>query len=531
MKRLALFAALTALMTWPLAAHLASLAPPHQDVYFNMWRLAWFAHAVTTPGAAIFDANIFYPEARTLALSDAIVVESMFAAPLLWVGVRPVLVHNLTLLAGIALSGVAMFALAKHLTGSRGAALIAGMVFAFAPFRFEHIMHMEMQWAMWSPLAFLALHRLYETGRLRYGLAVGACLALQMLSSIYYGIFLATLIGVGGALWLPQDRAVTLRPVLSALLAGALVAAVLCGVYAVPYLRAHRAVGDRPADEISRFSAAPRDYLAASEGNRLYRASQWRAGMERHLFPGATPVLLAVIALLLHVPGRRSIVYLLLLVAAFEASLGPRGYSYPFLHDHVALYRGLRAGARLAIFVLLFLAVLAAYGYQALAEGRSRAFRVALLTACLAALVLEYRVDLRLAPFPNTVPPLYRLLATQPKGVVAEFPMPRADNLPGAEPGYAYMSTFHWFPLVNGYSGNYPRSYLARLDRLRDFPDRRSVEQLRRDGVRYVIVHQNGYPAPATLTQVLAGIEASGAFTELGSFPDADAQAWLFRVR
>jgi hypothetical protein len=51
------------------------------------------------------------------------------------------------------------------------------------------------------------------------------------------------------------------------------------------------------------------------------------------------------------------------------------------------------------------------------------------------------------------------------------------------------MSTFHWFPLVNGYSGVFPRSYLALLVKLQTFPDEPSIRQLRDRGVRYVIVH------------------------------------------
>ena len=194
-QALGLFVLLTAVMTWPQARSFGAEATPHQDVFFNMWRLEWFAHAVRTQPAHLFDANIFYPETRTLALSDAMIVEGAVAAPFLWAGTRPVLVHNLLLFGAIALSGAAMFALTLYLTGSRGAGMLAGIVFAFAPYRFEHLMHMELQWTMWMPLAFLALHRTLDSGRMKYGIAAGACVALQILSSIYYGIFLAALIG------------------------------------------------------------------------------------------------------------------------------------------------------------------------------------------------------------------------------------------------------------------------------------------------------------------------------------------------
>jgi hypothetical protein len=526
-----LFTLLTVVMTWPQALYFSSRATPHQDVYFNMWRLRWFAHALVTPSAHLFDANIFYPEPRTLALSDAMLVEGIVAAPLVWAGLTPVLVHNLLLFGAMAGSGVAMFALARHLTGSRAAGVIAGIIFSFAPYRFEHVMHMEMQWAMWSPLAFLALHRTLDTGKWTYALATGACIALQMLSSIYYGIFLASLVAIGGLLLLPRDRKVPIVRAILPLVGGAALAISVSSLYAIPYMRVHDRVGDRPAAEVAAFSARPSSYLAATPNNWLYgRASASRGGPERRLFPGVIPVVLAIVGLLLRAPSRRAIVYLLLLVAAFETSLGLGGYSYTFLYDHVSVFRGLRASARLGIFVLMFLGVLAAYGYQALAEGRTKGTRAALAAALALGLLVEYHVQMVLAPYANVAPPVYRILAHQPPGVVAEFPVPRADSLPGDEAEYAYMSTFHWFPLVNGYSGVYPPSYLSRLGRLQSFPDERAMNQLRHDNVAYVIVHGSSYPEPA-FGELRARINAAAALAELGSFDDAEGHAVLYHVR
>jgi hypothetical protein len=527
----ALFVVLTVVMTWPQARYLSSRATPHQDVYFNMWRLRWFAHALVTPSARLFDANIFYPERRTLALSDAMPMEGIVGAPLVWAGVKPVLMHNLLLLGAIAVSGAAMFALALYLTGSRGAGVLAGIVFAFAPYRFEHVMHMELQWAMWIPLAFLALHRTFDTGRWKYGLATGACVALQMLSSIYYGIFLATLIALGGILLMARDRKVSLRRALLPLAAGAVLAAVVSGFYALPYLRAQATVGDRPAAEIAEFSARPSSYLAATPSNWMYGgAFARRAGPERRLLPGIIPVVLAIVGLLLKTPSRRGIVYLLLIVAAFEASLGFGGYAFTFLHDHVPAYRGLRASARLGIFVQMFLGALAAYGFQALADGRSPIVRGTLAAVLAVGLLLEYRATVALAPYANTAPPVYRILSQQAPGVVAEFPVPRLDALPGDDAEYAYMSTFHWFPLVNGYSGIYPPSYLSRIERLRGFPNERSLAQLRHDDVRYVVVHNSAYPERA-LRELRTRIDATGMLVELGAFDEAEGRAMIYRMR
>lgn len=524
------FVLLTAAMTWPQALHLGSRATPHHDVYFNMWRLRWFAHALTTPATGLFDGNIFHPEPRTLAYSDAMIVEGLVAAPLLWAGLKPVLVHNLLLLGAIAASGVAMCTLARHLTGSLGAGLIAGVIFAFAPYRFEHIMHMELQWTMWMPLAFLALHRAIETGTWKYGLATGGCIALQMLSSIYYGIFLATLIGLGALLLLAADRAVPLRKALVALAAGALLAAAVSAAYAVPYLRVQAGVGERRGVEVASYSARPQNYLAATSSNWLYGATASLGGSERRLFPGAIPVALALVTLFFRAPARRAPIYLVLLVAAFETSLGFHGYIYPWLNDHVAPYRGLRAPARLGVFVLMFLAVLAAYGYRVLVDRRRSLVRAALAAGLTVGLIAEYHVTFELRTFANTAPPVYRVLASQPRGIVAELPMPAADRLPGRDAEHAYHSTFHWFPLVNGYSGIYPRSYLARLGDLRGFPDGRSMVALRRDQVAYVILHGSSL-TPEAFGELRNRISTDEALVELGSFDDAEGRAVLYRLR
>jgi len=530
MRAIALFALLTVVMTWPQARVLAIEATPHQDVYFNMWRLEWLAHAATTQLSHPFDANIFHPEPDTLAMSDAMVVQGLVAMPLIWAGVPRVLLHNVLLLGAIALSGAAMFALARYLTGSRAAGIVAGIVFAFAPYRVEHIMHMELQWTMWMPLAFLAFHRLYDTGRMRYGVAMGACLALQMLSSIYYGMFLGVLLGLAALVLIARDRGVSFGKLLAPLAVGAAIAVAVSALYARPYMRVHARTGDRPVYEIEQYSARPASYLAATPNNWLYGGSQNRSGgPERRLFPGTIALVLATAGLLLVPPSRRAIVYLLLLVVAFEASLGLSGYGYRFLYEHVTAFRGLRALARLGVFVLMFVAVLGAYGYRIIVSAQPAHVRRAALVLVSVFMLIEYRATPDLQPYLDEAPPVYRALAIQPRGVVLELPVPRTDSLPGDEARYAYMSTFHWFPLVNGYSGVYPPSYLARLDRLRDFPGEASLKQIRTDGVRYVIVHQRDF-WQVDLAQVHARLGEMG-MAELGTFSDGNGVATLYRTR
>ena len=527
-----LFVGLTIVMTWPQALRLATDASQHQDVYFNIWRLAWTAHALATNPSHLFAGNIFFPEPRALTLSDAMLVEAIAAAPLFWMKLPPILVHNLLLLGAIVASAVGAFVLARHLTGSVAASVVAGIVFTFAPYRFEHYMHMELQWAMWMPWAFWALHRTFESGSWRFGVLTGVFVALQMMSSIYYGIFLITLLGLGAVLLgvaAPRER---LARVLPPIAAGAAVAGIVCAAYAMPYLATRRALGGRPDDQVLTYSATPSSYRVATPDNLLYGTRSGRAGRpERRLFPGILPVLLAIVAFAIRKPGPHAIIYLLAAVAAFEMSLGLGGFSYRVLYAYVPLFGGLRAPARLGLFVLLFLGVLAAIGEAALLETLPVRTRRVVAVLVPALMLLEYWVaPLALVPFPNSPPPLYAWLAAQPQAPVAEFPMPQPDTLPGREPRYVYMSTFHWKPLVNGYSGYYPRSYLARLEAMWRFPTPSAIERLYHEGVRYVIIHPAGY-APGQAEQVLAQLSSAGAFTELGRFDDGEGTAVVFGMR
>ena len=234
-------------------------------------------------------------------------VESMIALPLLSAGLPPMLVHNLLLLGVIAASGIGMFVLARHLWGSTPAAIVAGLIFAFAPYRFSHFMHMELQWAVWMPWAFWALQRTLDTGSLRYGLLTGVFMALQLMSSIYYGLFLAVILATVGAV---QVIAMGRRAVraIAVLAAGAAILAITAWVYSTPYRQASARVGVRTTEEMRRYSAVPSSYFRVPETNRVL--GRWRSGStELSLYPGIVPVALGLIALVAMRPTRITLAY------------------------------------------------------------------------------------------------------------------------------------------------------------------------------------------------------------------------------
>jgi hypothetical protein len=260
----------------------------------------------------------------------------------------------------------------------------------------------------------------------------------------------------------------------------------------------------------------------------LYGRWQTRGEPERRLFPGAIPILLAAVALSLRDPSRSIVLYVVVGVAAFEASFGFRGYSYSFLHEHVRAFHALRAPARLGIFVVFSLAVLSGFGYTFLAASLRARGRLIVLVLLLTGVLAEFSTSVTLVAYPNTAPPVYRLLATLPPGVAAEFPIPKVDGLPGPDPKYAYLSVFHWKPLVNGYSGFYPPTYIRRLVDLRRFPEPFSLRVLRRENVRYMVIHESGYADRGLYEETLSALDAAEGVRNLGAFSDGEGDATVY---
>lgn len=524
---------LTLFVTWPQCLYLGTRVAVHDDAYFSMWRLAWIAHALATDPRHLFDANIFHPARGTLALSDATLLEGVLGAPLFWTGISPIVVYNLLLLGGIAASGLAMFVLARHVIGAMAPALVAAAIFTMTPYRIEHFMHLELQWTMWIPLTFWALHRAVDEGTWRLGVLGGVFLWLQVLSSVYYGVFLAMTTAVFVVLLLASAprRA---RAALPGLVGGALVAVVLTMPYALPYLSNARTLGPRPLEAVAAFSATPPDYLVSPPQNWLWG---WTAaeghGAERNLFPGALAIALAAAAAGYR-PRRLVYVYSAIAALSIELSFGLNGRIYPWLLDLVGTLQGFRAPARFAILACCAIAALAGFGADALfrrlsAAGARTAKGAVAFTFIL--LAIEYRntgmILTNLTYDPPSVYNVQRAVRTLGPGAVVELPLPPLDKLPGLEVHYAFASIGHWYPLVNGYSGYYPPEYSQTVGRMENFPDDRSIAQLRNIGVRYLILHPHLYAGDSYASLVKRMAERP-ELRPYGTFPAEGGRAELF---
>jgi len=256
-------------------------------LHWNAW--------VTPLTHAWWQFPIFHPTPDALALSEHLLGLSVVSTPIEWILGDPLAAANLVTLLTYPLCGLTVLLLVRRLTGSHAAAFIAGLAFAFGPYRAAQMPHLQMLAAFWGPLALLALHAHLESGR-KWWLAVyGAAWLLQALANLYSLYFFSALVGLW-VLWfvVAARRWTVLRDITTATLLAAIPLAPTLGTY----VRVHALHGfERSADEAQVFSADLTSLLCAPSETALWSWLKVGCRPEASIFPGLMLVVLIGIAI------------------------------------------------------------------------------------------------------------------------------------------------------------------------------------------------------------------------------------------
>jgi hypothetical protein len=190
---------------------------------------------------------------------------------------------------------------------------------------------------------------------------------------------------------------------------------------------------------------------------------------------------------------------------ALGRDLGPGPYQW--LLDYVPGFNGLRVPARFLMIVAMCLAVLAGVGAAALVTRFRRAGLVVIAAGAAGILAESWVAPLQMNQpvipaqgFRRPPPPASGSLVPAIYDVIRDLPDPVVlAELPFGEPAYEVLAVFyaghHRRPLVNGYSGFFPRSYLDRAAILHGVPNRAepAAALLRSAGVTHVLVHEGAF--------------------------------------
>jgi hypothetical protein len=476
------------------------------------WLVAWNGYAISHDPGRLWATNAFYPEAWGLAFTDSL----LGYAPFGLFGSGPsdaVLRYNILFVLSFALCSAGTYFLVRQLGAGRVGAALAGVVFAYAPWRYGHNGHLNILSTGGIVLALAMLARGhgysfrhgYRPQRVRPGWIVAGWVVAAWQISLGFGVglpfayllLIACLAAAAG--WFIKGRPRLSRGLVLADLGGGLffaaVTAYLARIYQI--VRDENPEIERSWDYIDVFSPTWRGLLAAARPSLLWgdlhepaRQAMGNAANEKVLLCGFLLYALAVAGLFVSIWTRTQRILLAAgVVIGLLFTFGTNGPLYRLLYLYLPGFDGVRTPGRLILWPTLFLAILAAglltrlsrvAAAAAKPEHRRTAARVVAVPLLLVVL-FESLPNLEFAE----VPVAPAALASAPDPVLV---LPTDE---GIDLHVALWSTNGFPTVVNGAAGITTSGHQAIRDRMQTFPDRESLARLRELGVRSVVVLRN----------------------------------------
>jgi hypothetical protein len=288
----ALYVVITVVMGRDVIAALATaIASDPGDPLLTTAILAWNASHVPWSGGW-YQYPIFFPMPDALVLSEHLLSVSLIAAPIQWLTSSPVVAYNVTMLLSYPLSGVAMFALVWRLTRNTPAAFLAGLAYAFAPYRVSHLPHIQVLISYWMPVALLGLHAYLDTRRWPWLALFAAAWMLQGAANGYFLVYFTLVVGLW-VVWFLAARG-RWRDV-AAIAMSMMAAAVPLAPIIYRYITVQRSLGlSRGLGEINDYSGDIAAVLCAPESLTFWGWLRVGCRPEGEFFAGTALIVLCV---------------------------------------------------------------------------------------------------------------------------------------------------------------------------------------------------------------------------------------------
>lgn len=447
-----------------------------QDVFFDVnvihWDLWWMNRAVAERGTNPFHCDeLFHPAGVDLFYTPYAPLMGFASIPLqqsVDPAVAPAYATNVLTVASFGLAAYLMTIFLRVLGLGALAALVGGLVFAFAPFRLMHLPRLHYLAGFWLPVYALVLLRHLRVGGWRWAAAAGLAGVATLLTDHQHFLFLAFLAPaiVVGRWWRDKaERSSTLKRALVAGLVQVLVLVPLLLTVGRPHdnvalsSRLHfeetetgRPAGDHllsapdvanlaylVAPSIYEMFAGPPPDTGSLGGNTMPYRSLWQK-LHVQTPTGGWSAAMAALLLACFAWGvargrvRLKWVWIALALFGFVMALGPTrlfgetpvGMPYRWVAAVVPPMQASRYPAAFVVLGLFAAAPLVAAGYQSIARCCSlgRIASIAMLAVGVGTLWTAIAPDTRLAFSPPRPHPAYDLLANADvAGHVVELPL------------------------------------------------------------------------------------------------------------
>jgi hypothetical protein len=517
------YVVLTLVMTWPLAGQLGMHLPGRgDDLLVRYWNRWWIKRVLTQGGDLFYTDMIFYPTGVNLLYHNI-----AWANIALWLPLQSliggIVAFNLIYLLNLFLCAVGMYVLARHLTLSTAAAFVAGLVYAFFPYRLFEIDHSNLIAVQWLPLFLLYLMRVVrEECKFRHATLAALFLALTGYTRWQLLVFVAIVAGLYVVYSLVFERRRWNWRVVLALGMMGIISLALMTPALYPLVRA-QLTRQHPEDlfvpsliskqtDLLAYVVVPHNHLLDGLFDGLLYADSYTRAWYSNAYLGYFVILLVILGVCR--TRRMRWFWVGLGLVAWLLAMGPSVRFNKQIYESLSLpyvlvkdflpVKIMREERRFNILLALPVAAMAAYGVVFLQDWARRhnvapRYKSILFAALVLLLCLDY-LQIPVQTFDTEISPFYQSLAREP-GRFALLNLPTGRD---RSPFLMLCQTTHGKPIVEGSIARPPREarafvednpfllYLRDTRKMNpDLPDvSRQLGILAEAGVRYVILNE-----------------------------------------
>jgi hypothetical protein len=540
-KRYWLGALMIALVTlvffWPIVTHISSYSEGG-DAMFNSWTLARDQHCILRQGCPSYvDGNIFFPHKNSMLYSETQLSAGLLTLPLHFINENPIFSYNIWTVASFFFMGFFMYMLAKYLSkNNEFISIIAGILFAYSPFRMAALSHLQNSSIFYLPLVFLLIFKFFDTKKRGYLIGLFVALVLQFYASWYQMVYVLIALGLLLAGYWAFKLA---KP---KIVLTVFIVVCLSALSTLPLAKAYGNFSKTNNASFSiqsqtTYSSSLMDYVTPEQGTLLGKlfyhlkptAHRNSYNPDSGAYYGMTLYALATLLIVLAYKKRKRgvqamrqyktfIIFTLIALAGMIISFGPvlkfrasssydggDGLRYAIAMPYILVSKLLpqlsfmRALGRSGVLILFSLCCFLAFVPLAVKkigfyQRHKRLINCVVIGLIVFELIPFHRMPMRTEGYNYnlSIPAVYKFIKNDDQinniiVLAADFDYPNTGGIPVQLPEVTMWAGYHNKNVFNGYSGYLPPDYYPTYWNFLDFKED-DVASLKQKDLRYVLV-------------------------------------------
>lgn len=529
--------AFTLIFFWPMVTRISSYSEGG-DAMFNAWTLSRNHSCILRQGCPSYtEGNIFFPHKDSMLYSETQLSAGVLTLPLHFINDSPIFAYNVWTIASFFFMGFFMYLLAKYLSkNNEFVSILAGILFAYSPFRMAALSHLQNSSIFYLPLAMLLIFKFFDTKKRSYLIGLLVTLVLQFYASWYQMVYALIAVGIllAGYWIFKLARPKVVLKVFAAVCLAVVLTLPLAKAYA-NFSKASNASFSIQSQ--ATYSASLLDYAIPHQGTlvgKLYyhlrpTAQHNSYNPDSHSYYGMTLYGLVIVLIILTFKHRKRgveamrqfktvIILTTIGLAGLFISFGPvlklrslpyytfsDGFRYVIPMPYIFVSKFLpqlsfmRALGRAGVLILFALCCLLALtplvvGKVGFYKRHRKLINVLVVGLIIFELFPFHRMPMRNQTYSYnlSVPAVYKFIKknSQVNNILvisADFDYPGSEGFPTWLPEVTMWSGYHNKEIYNGYSGYLPPDYYPTYWDFHDFKAD-DIPKLQQMDLRYVLI-------------------------------------------